>query len=113
MEESHFDDLPGPLRLDVLLNVTRELLETLPLFRYCGPALRNTLLMTLKAQTYAPDGYTVREGELGKEIHFIERCKTEITSDEGREIHGTSRLEITLAIYPWSSKRRVQPLSEL
>ena len=46
-------------------------------------------MMTLKAQTYAPDGYIVREGELGKEIYFISRGKAEITSDEGREIHGT------------------------
>lgn len=87
-EESFFDDLPGPLRLDVLLNLTRELLEKVPLFKYCGPTLRNTLLMALKAQTYAPDGYIVREGELGKEIYFISRGKAEITSDEGQEAHG-------------------------
>lgn len=88
-EESFFDDLPGPLRLDILLNLTRELLERVPLFKYCSPALRNALLMTLKAQTYAPDGYIVREGELGREIYFISRGKVEITSDEGLEAHDT------------------------
>ncbi|MFC1712927.1 ion transporter [Candidatus Poribacteria bacterium] len=88
-EDSFFDDLPDPLRLDILLNLTRELLERVPLFKYCSPTLRNTLLMTLKAQTYAPDGYIVREGELGKEIYFISRGEVEITSGEGQEVHDT------------------------
>ena len=88
-EDSFFDNLPEPLQLDVLLDLTRELLEKVPLFKYCSPALRNTLLMTLKAQTYAPDSCIVREGEVGKEIYFICSGEMEIMSDEGRKIHGT------------------------
>lgn len=88
-EDVFFEDLPKPLRLDVLLYLTRELLETVPLFKYCSPSLRNVLLMTLKTQTYAPEGYIVREGELGKEIYFISRGRVEITSHEGQNNHGT------------------------
>lgn len=88
-EDVLFDDLPGPLRLEVLLYLTRELLEKVPLFKYCSPTLRNVLLMALRPQTYAPEGYIAREGEIGKEIYFISRGSVEITSDEGKNTYGT------------------------
>ena len=84
-----FDDLPTPFRLDILRYVTRELLEKVPLFKYCSPALKNVLLMALKPQTFAPGGYIAREGEVGKEIYFISRGKVEITTNEGKNSHGT------------------------
>ena len=87
-EDTLFDDLPIPFRLDILRYVTRELLEKVPLFKYCSPALRDVLLMALKPQTYAPDGHIAREGEKGKEIYFISRGKVEITSNEGQKSHG-------------------------
>jgi hypothetical protein len=88
-EDALLDDLPVPFRLDILRHLTRELLDTVPLFKYCSPALRNVLLMALKAQTYAPEGYIVREGELGKEIYFISQGEVEIISNEGENNHGT------------------------
>lgn len=87
-EDTLFDDLPTPFRLDILRHVTRELLEKVPLFRFCSPALRNVLLVSLKPLIYIPDGYIVREGELGKEIYFISRGKVEITSNNGTKNHG-------------------------
>jgi len=88
-EDTLFDDLPTPFRLDILRYVTRELLEKVPLFKYCSPALRDVLLMALKPQTFAPEGYIAREGEVGKEIFFISRGKVEITTHEGQNSHGT------------------------
>jgi CRP-like cAMP-binding protein len=87
-EDTLFDDLPTPFRLDILRYVTRELLEKVPLFKYCSPALRNVLLMALKPQTFAPDGYIAREGEVGKEIYFISRGEVEVTSNDGASRHG-------------------------
>jgi hypothetical protein len=75
------DDLPAPLRLDILLYLTRDLLAKVPLFLYASPALRNVLLMALKAQTYAPDVFIARNGEVGKEIFFISHGKMEIRKD--------------------------------
>jgi voltage-gated potassium channel len=88
-EDTLFDDLPVSFRLDILQHVTRELLDRVPLFKYCSPALRNVLLMSLKPQTYAPKSYITREGEAGKEIYFISRGEVEIISNEGRKLHGT------------------------
>jgi voltage-gated potassium channel len=81
-------DLPKPLRLDILLQLTKDLLEKVPLFKFCSPLLRNVLLMALKAQTYSPDGYIVREGEVGNEIFFISLGSVEVNSNEGKNIHG-------------------------
>ena len=88
-EDTLFDDLPVSFRLDILQHVTRELLDRVPLFKYCSPALRNVLLMSLKPQTYAPKSYITREGEAGKEIYFISRGEVEIISNEGKKLHGT------------------------
>jgi hypothetical protein len=82
-------DLPGPIRLEVLFHLTRDLIERVPLFKHCTPALRNVLLMALEPQIFAPDGYIVREGEVGNGIYFISRGTVEITSQDGRETHGT------------------------
>jgi Ion transport protein/Cyclic nucleotide-binding domain len=82
-------DLPGPLRLEVLLHVTHDLLDKVPLFHHASPTLRNLLLMALHAQTYAPGGHIVREGEIGREIYFISRGKVEILSEGGTRDHGS------------------------
>jgi hypothetical protein len=88
-EETLFDDLPVPFRVDILMHIARDLLKKVPLFKYCSPALRNVLLIALKPLTYAPGVYIAREGEIGKEIYFISRGQVEITTDEGKNVHTT------------------------
>ena len=77
-EENLFRDLPPSSRLEVLQYITRELLQQVPLFKYCSPGLRNILLSVLKVETYAPNSYIVFEGELGEAIYFITKGKVEI-----------------------------------
>jgi voltage-gated potassium channel len=84
-----FDDLPVPFRTDIMMHLTRELLEKVPLFKYCSPTLRNMLLIALKPQTFAPKEYIVREGEVGKEIYFISQGKAEIMTNGGEKSHST------------------------
>ena len=87
-ERNLLADLPDSIRLEVFLQLTRELLDHVPLFRYCSPALRNALLMSLQPQIYVPGSFLVREGEIGQGIYFLSRGEAEIVSDEGREAHG-------------------------
>jgi hypothetical protein len=88
-EESLFEDLPPSFRLSLLLYLTKDLLEKVPLFQYCTPVLRNVLLMALKPQTYAPGVLIAREGEVGKEIFFLSHGTVEILTEDGGERHGT------------------------
>jgi len=83
------NDLPGPLRLEILLHLARKILDTVPLFKYCSPVLRNELLISLESRTYTPDSYIAREGESGKAIYFITEGSVEITSEEGKKSWGT------------------------
>ncbi|MHC4941198.1 MAG: ion transporter [Planctomycetota bacterium] len=84
-----FADLPAAVRLDILLYLTRDLLDQVPLFRFCEPPLRNALLLALHPQVFVPGSYIVREGEAGNEIFFLSRGTAEITSEGGRREHGT------------------------
>jgi hypothetical protein len=88
-ERNLLADLPASIRLEIFLQLTRELIDGVPLFRHCSPALRNVLLLALKPQIFVPDSHIVREGELGEGIYFISGGIAEIVSDEGRVSHGT------------------------
>lgn len=111
-EDTLFDDLPVQFRLDILRSLTRDLLDSVPLFQHCSPALRDALLGALKPQTYAPDVYIARQGELGKEIYFLSRGKAEITSDNGKKSMATLKAEITLGGFPSFSKKNARLLSK-
>jgi hypothetical protein len=84
-EDVLLQDLPAPLRLEILLHLARELLATVPLFRHCSPALRNVLVMALRAETYTPGSLVVREGEIGRAIFFLSRGRAEILMGENEE----------------------------
>jgi voltage-gated potassium channel len=83
-----FNDLPGPLKFEILLHLTKELRETVPLFKYATPTLRDILVKALDPQTFAPEDLIVQEGDIGEEIYFISQGKAEILSDAGRKNHG-------------------------
>ena len=87
-ERSLLTDLPAPLRLEVLTHLAHEVLERVPLFRHCGPVLRNELLMSLEATIVTPGGYAVREGEIANGIYFISRGTIEVLSGDGKTAHG-------------------------
>jgi hypothetical protein len=88
-ERNLLADLPAPIRLEIVLQLTRHLIDRVPLFRHCTPALRNVLLMSLKPQIYVPGNTIAREGEFGHGIYFLSGGSAEILSDEGRRVHGT------------------------
>jgi hypothetical protein len=77
-ERSLLSDIPESLRLDIMLHLARDVLQQVPLFRYCSPALRNRLLVALNPATYAPGNYLVREGDTGKNIIFITRGEVDV-----------------------------------
>jgi len=83
------NDLPGPLRLEILLHLAKGMLETVPLFRHCSPALRNALLTSLQSRTFTPGSYIANEGEVGKSIFFLVEGTVEIISVENNKSWGT------------------------
>ena len=86
-ESELFADLPGSLKLDVLRHLTKELLEKVPLFKYASATLQNVLLLALDAQSYAPNGYIVREDEIGEAIYFISKGRVTIESNSNPDVN--------------------------
>jgi hypothetical protein len=77
-EHELINDLPRPLRLEVMTELTRDLLENVPLFKYCSEQLKFVLISFLEAETYNPGSLIARSGEKVEEIIFISRGKMEI-----------------------------------
>ena len=88
-EDGLLSDLPTPVRLQILLELTRELLEKIPLFKHCSQALRNVLVLALRPQILGPGVFVVREGEAPHEVFFLSRGLVEVTANDGADHHGT------------------------
>jgi voltage-gated potassium channel len=87
-EKTLFADLPAPIRLEILVHLTKELIDHVPLFQHCDAVLRNRLLLALEPQIYAPGSMLVRAGEIGDGIYFISRGELEILSADQAKCYG-------------------------
>jgi hypothetical protein len=88
-EQKIFNDLPDPLRLEVMMQLTKGLLEKVPLFKYSSENLKNVLVLALEAKTFDPNSVIVRSGETSREIIFISKGVVEIIDESGDKIYGT------------------------
>lgn len=87
-EDKIFNDLPDPLRLEVMLQLTKGLLEKVPLFKYSSESLKKVLILALKAKTFDPNSTIVGAGEMSKEIFFISKGVAVITDESGEKKYG-------------------------
>ncbi len=86
-----FDDLSEPLHLEVMMQLTKGLLDKIPLFKYSSSNLKNVLLLALKVKTFDPGSLLVRSGQIGKEIIFISKGKVEIINEAGDKVYCTMK----------------------
>ena len=89
------NDLPDPLRLELLIELTKLPLENVPLFRYSSQRLRHVLLLALKARTYDPGSVIARAGDMGNEVFFISKGIIEVFDEK----HEKKYLELTTGDY--------------
>lgn len=80
-------DLPPSLRLTVLNELTRDLLERVPLFRNAPDALRDELMASLRPVVVPPGADIVRAGEVGDGIWFIAEGSAEVITDPTAAAH--------------------------
>ena len=88
-EQKIFNDLPDPLRLEVMMQLTKGLLEKVPLFKYSSENLKNVLVLALEAKTFDPNSVIVQSGETSREIIFISKGVVEIIDESGDKLFGT------------------------
>ena len=78
-------DLPGPMRLEILNHLAKDVLASVPIFKHCDEPLRNELLLALDAQSFGPGTFLARHGEIGNEICFIARGQLEVIGERASE----------------------------
>jgi CRP-like cAMP-binding protein len=84
-EAALLEDLPEALRLEAMLYLASDVVDSVPLFRHSSAMLRNQLLTSLRSESLSPGSYIVREGERGNAIFFVTEGTAEILSEsEGR-----------------------------
>jgi hypothetical protein len=88
-EQQLLHELPDPLRLQIMMQLAKSLLDKIPLFKYSSENLRNVLLLALKSKTFDPNSLIVRSGETAKEIFFISKGSADIINESGKIIYGT------------------------
>lgn len=82
-------DLPDPIRLELLLELAKDMLTKVPLFVACPPALRNDLLLALRPMVLGPGVSLVREGEMPHEVYFVSSGSLEVFTGQTSEVQGT------------------------
>jgi hypothetical protein len=83
------NDLPDPVRLELLLELAKDMLSRVPLFAACPPALRNDLLLALRPMVLGPGVYLVREGEIPHEVYIVSSGSAEVLTGESSEVRGS------------------------
>ena len=86
-EDRLLNNLPEPLRLEVMKELTKELLEEVPMFRYSSNQLKNILILALRAETFNPGSFISRAGDKGNEILFISKGILQVVNEESGEIY--------------------------
>ena len=86
-EDRFLNNLPEPLRLEVMKELTKELLKEVPMFRYCSNQLKNILILALRAETFSPGSFISRAGDKGNEILFISKGVLQVVNEESGDIY--------------------------
>jgi voltage-gated potassium channel len=80
-DESVFlEGLPEGLRKEVSLNLKKESVEKIPLFREGGQEFISEIAMHLKPVVFTPGEYVFKAGDEGKEMYFVVNGSLEIRS---------------------------------
>jgi voltage-gated potassium channel len=86
-EDRLLNHRPEPLRLEVMKELTKELLEEVPMFRYCSIQLKNILILALRAETFSPGSFISRAGDKGNEILFISKGILQVVNEASGDIY--------------------------
>jgi hypothetical protein len=84
--ERLMEELPQPLRLELLLASSKEFLERVPLFAHCPEMLRGELLLRLRPMVLGPDITFIRAGELPRQVYFVSSGCIDVLDCDGKTV---------------------------
>jgi hypothetical protein len=80
-ESELLKDLPTYIRMEVALDINKNLIEKVPLFKDRSKMFISSVVMSLFPCVFLPESIIVRKGDIGREMYFIATGSVEIISD--------------------------------
>jgi CRP-like cAMP-binding protein len=81
-EKIILEDLPQYLRMEIALDINRDLIEKVPLFKDRSKMFISQVVMSLQPRVTLPGSHIVNKGEIGREMYFISNGSVEIISED-------------------------------
>ena len=81
-----FSDLPRALQAELCLDVYRDAIQRVPLFRESEVSFLRHLSLVMRPLILLKGEYVVRKGDIGQEMFFIHRGKVDVVSEDGLTI---------------------------
>ena len=81
-----FSDLPRALQAELCLDVYRDAIQRVPLFRESEVSFLRHLSLVMRPLILLKGEYVVRKGDIGQEMFFIHRGKVDVVSEDGLNI---------------------------
>ncbi|MCL2937279.1 MAG: ion transporter [Trichodesmium sp. MAG_R02] len=82
------EELPYPLKTKLALQLHKEVIEKVPIFKGSTPQFIEEIVMALKPEILPPNEYIIREGNLGNEMYFLKRGLVQVFSEKTGSIYG-------------------------
>jgi len=83
-DERLLDDLPAGLRVDLSLELHREMLDRVPLFRGADVSFLREVVRHLRSAVFTPGEYICRRGDVGHRMFFLVRGAVEVLGADER-----------------------------
>lgn len=88
-ETSVVDELPYSLRVQVVLELHREIISKVPIFAGASQAFIREIILNMESVVFTPGDYVVRKGEIGAEMYFISRGSVDVVSEDESIVYAT------------------------
>lgn len=89
-EHQVLSELPLALKTKVALQINRDIIEKVPLFKGATPAFLKDIILKLEPVIFTPDDYIIIAGEIGSEMFFVSKGSVDVLSADERITYATT-----------------------
>ena len=81
-EKQILQDLPQYLRMEIALDINRDLIEKVPIFKDRSKMFISQVVMSLIPRVTLPGSIICRKGDIGREMYFISNGSVQVISED-------------------------------
>lgn len=85
-DEQVLGDMIDSLKVEVLLQINRSLIEKVPMFRNADTNFLSDIVQVLEPCVFLPNDYIFRTGETGDSMYFLSQGQVEVLSKDGERL---------------------------